>query len=79
MSDTPVTVASLMLFGLACTLSGREQLALGAFSKVRDLAKQMELFDVAHDLVDVGKIRRMTDDARRHTSHAAYGAYNWLR
>lgn len=79
MPDTATTVAALMLFGLACTLSGREQHVFASFSQARKGATRLQLVDVPYSCIDTKRLKRMSKHMEKHASYVAFGAYNWLR
>ena len=77
--DTPATLSAMMVFGCACSLDGKETLAFQLFDEVRLKAARMDLFGVLHTDSIAQKFHQMTPEKVREHSHAAWGAYNWLR
>ena len=77
--DTPATLTAMMVLGHACNLDGREEFGLLLFAEVRLKAARMKLFGVPYGGARVQQFHQMSPEELRENSHAAWGAYNWLR
>lgn len=77
-SDSIITVSSLLVFSIGCLCSGREPVAQELTKSGRGMAERLGLFSVPPDDPIALELRTMSPDQIRMASHVAWGTFNWL-